>query len=67
MFKVGEQIILCIGEPEKKIKVIILELNRETGMPAKLKAVRKRESLGKLGFVLEGEDWVHSEYQISRN
>jgi hypothetical protein len=67
MFKIGEEITLCIGNPEQKVPVVILQLNKETGMPAKLKAIRKSESLGKLGFILEGDDWIHSEYQISRN
>lgn len=67
MFKIGEKITLCVGKPTKKVRVIVLKLNKETGMPSKLKAVRKSESLGKLGFVLEGDEWVHSECHICRN
>lgn len=41
MFKVGEKITLCVGKPTKKVQIIVLKLNKETGMPSKLKAVHK--------------------------
>lgn len=61
----GEKINLVVGK--KAIAVRVVEINRETGMPSKMKAVRRSEKLGKLGFIQEGDDWVKTEYQISRN
>lgn len=66
-FKIGEKINLRIGSPSKCVRVEVVAVNRETGMPSKLKAVRGNESLGKIGFIQEGSGWFHCEYQICRN
>jgi len=66
-FYVGEKINLVVGRPKKVVAVKILELNPETGMPSKMKAVRRSERLGKIGFIQEGDDWVKGEYQVCRN
>jgi hypothetical protein len=66
-FKIGEKVTLVVGRPRKNISVRIVALNTQTGMPSKMRAVRRSEKLGKLGFFQEGEDWVKEEYNISPN
>ena len=66
-FYVGEKINLVVGKPKKIVAVKIMEINPETGMPSKMKAVRRSDRLGKLGFIQEGDQWVKGEYQISLN
>lgn len=65
--KVGEKINLAIGKPKKMVAVEVLKLNPKTGMPSKMKAIRRSERLGKLGFIREGEEWIKEEYSICRN
>lgn len=44
-----------------------MEVDPEDGRATKFRAYRRREALGKLGFILEGDQWVIQDWQITRN
>jgi hypothetical protein len=63
MRKVGDIFILDSAIP---VQCEVLEVNQE-GRVTKARAVHKDERLLKIGFFVEGEDYVIFEFQISHN
>lgn len=49
------------------MECIVLEVDAVDGRITKMKAVVPDERLGKMGFILEGEDWVAVEWNWSEN
>ncbi len=49
------------------IKLEILEVDPVDGSIVKMKAVLPDDRLGKVGFILEGQQWVTFSYRLSRN
>jgi len=49
------------------IACVVLKLSPDDGRVTKMKAVIKDERLAKVGFILEGEDWVVFEWDIHYN
>lgn len=46
---------------------IVMEVDPNDGRVTKMKAAIPDDRLGKMGFILEGEDWVAVEWNYSQN
>ena len=55
------------GEFYPGIECIVLEVAPDDGRVTKMKAVTPDERLSRMGFIIEGEDWVAVEWQYSQN
>lgn len=49
------------------IECIVLEIDPEDGRVTKMKAAIPDERLSKMGFIIEGENWVVVEWNYSLN
>lgn len=68
MYNPGDIIFLHgTGNFSDGIKCEILEVNAVTGEIMKLKALVPDDRLGKVGFLLEGEDWISFSWDFCRN
>lgn len=66
--KVGDLFTLMgTGEFSQGVDCIIMELSPEDGRIIKARAVVPDERLGRMGFILEGDDYVIAEWRWSEN
>lgn len=63
---VGKKINLLLASSRRPIICKIMEVS-PGGRATKFKAYRRREALGKLGFIQEGDQWVIQDWQVCRN
>lgn len=65
---VGDIIILeATGELSPGVECIVMEISPEDGRVTKMKATIPDERLAKLGFIIEGEDYIVIEWHYSSN
>lgn len=55
------------GDFAEGIECIVMEVDPIDGHVTKMKAAIYDERLGRMGFILEGEDWVVVEWEWSQN
>lgn len=55
------------GDFANGLECIVMEVDPIDGRVTKMKAVVPDDRLGKMGFILEGEDWVAVEWDIWLN
>lgn len=55
------------GDFADGIDCIVMEVDPIDGRVTKMKAVMPDDRLGKMGFILEGEDWVAVEWDFCPN
>jgi hypothetical protein len=68
MRKVGDIIRLeATGDFAPYIECIILKVAPDDGRVTKMKAVIRDERLARMGFILDGEDYVATEWDITPN
>lgn len=63
---VGRRIRLWLDSGKHYYIVKVMEVGPD-GRATKFRATRRQESLGKKGFVKEGDQWVILEWQVCRN
>jgi hypothetical protein len=59
--------LVLIGTPIGDVECIVMEVHPEDGRTTKARAAEPNEKLGKVGFFLEGYDYVIFELQIDYN
>lgn len=64
---VGKKINLWLASTRRPVVVIITEVDPKEKRATKFRAYRRSDSLGKLGFIKEGDQWIIQEWQICRN
>lgn len=67
MRKPGDIIILEGTGDFANMECIVMEVNPVNGHVTKMKAAIPDDRLGKMGFILEGEDWVAVEWDFCPN
>ncbi len=68
MANIGDIIKLeASGEFAPYIECIVLEVSPEDGRVTKIKAAIRDERLAKMGFIIEGDDYVAVEWEYSEN
>lgn len=67
MHQPGDIIILEGTGDFERMECIVMEVDPEDGRVTKMKAVVPDDRLGRMGFILEGEDWVAVEWTYSMN
>jgi hypothetical protein len=63
----GDLIILQGSGDFENFECIIMEVDPVDGRVTKMKAAVPDDRLGKMGFILEGEDWVAVEWDYNAN
>lgn len=63
---IGKKVALCLSSSKRPYIVKVMEVGPD-GRATKFKATRRQESLGKRGFIKEGDQWVIQDWQICRN
>lgn len=63
---VGRKVTLWLASNRRPYIVRVMEVGTN-GKATKFKATRRQESLGKRGFIKEGDEWVIVEHQVCRN
>lgn len=63
----GDIIILVGSGDFAELKCIIMEVDPIDNRVTKMKAVVPDDRLGKMGFILEGDDWVAVEWDFCPN
>ena len=64
---IGKRINMFLDSHPRPIRVEIIKINPETRRGTKFQAVYRRDALGKIGFIQEGDQWVISDLDICRN
>jgi len=64
---IGKRVNIWTADDSTYVEAEIIEINPETGMGSKFRAINGSEDLGKLGYIKEGEDWVIGEYFFCMN
>lgn len=68
MKKPGDIIILeGSGDFANGLECIVMDVDPIDGRVTKMKAAIPDDRLGKMGFILEGEDWVAVEWDYNPN
>lgn len=68
MHKIGDIIRLeGTGDFADGIQCLVLEVSPQDGRVTKMKALIDDDRLGRMGFILEGEDWVAVEWDFYPN
>ena len=68
MRQVGDTVMIeATGDFYPHIECIVLEVSPDDGRVTKMKAVTPDERLAKLGFIIEGEDYVAVEWNYYPN
>lgn len=55
------------GDFANGIECIVMEIDPDDGRVTKMKATIHDDRLGRMGFILEGEDWVAVEWDFCPN
>lgn len=63
---IGRRVTLWLSSSKRPYTVRVMEVG-PGGRATKFKATRRQESLGKRGFVKEGDQWVIMDWQVCRN
>lgn len=63
---IGRKINLFLASTRRPIVCKVAEIGPD-GRATKFKAYRRRDALGKLGFIQEGDQWIIQDWQICRN
>lgn len=63
----GDIVILEGTGDFQNFECIVMEVSPEDGRVTKMKAVVPDDRLGRMGFILEGEDWVAVEWDLFLN
>lgn len=63
---VGRKITLWLASNRRPYIVRVMEVGPD-GKATKFRATRRQESLGKRGFIKEGDEWVIQDWQVCRN
>lgn len=53
------------GDFAPYIECVVVEIHPDDGRPIKIKVLKRDERLGRLGFILEGEDYYAVEWSWS--
>jgi hypothetical protein len=63
----GDLIVIQGSGDLENFECIVMEVDPADGRVTKIKAAVPDDRLGKMGFILEGEDWVAVEWDYNMN
>jgi len=64
---IGKKVWMHLASARRPIKVEVIEIDCIERRATKFRAVYRRDSLGKIGFLKEKDQWVIGDHQICRN
>lgn len=64
---IGKRISMFLAAFRRPIRVEIIRIDPQIRRGTKFRAIYRRNSLGKIGFIQEGDQLVISDLQICRN
>jgi len=64
---IGKRVNMFLESSPRAVRVEIIKIDPETRRGTKFRAVYRRNSLGKIGFIQEGDQWVINDIHICRN
>jgi hypothetical protein len=59
--------LMVVGTPIGDVECIVMEVAAEDGRVTKIRAAEPDDKLGRVGFYMEGEDYVIFEYKFFYN
>lgn len=64
---IGKRVSMWMGSDPRPVRVEVIRIDHETRRAIKFRAVYRRDGLGKIGFMQEGDQWVIGDIHICRN